>query len=115
MAEAELSTVARPYARAAFAYALNQAEGLAGWSRMLQLLAAVVNESVVQAALDDPLLSIEDETGLLVSLMSDDLSTQGRNFIVVLDDNDRLALIPKVAEQFEVLKANHEKLSLIHI
>ena len=109
MAEAEPSTVARPYARAAFSYALDQAEDLAEWSRMLQLLAAVVNESVVQAALDDPLLSTEDETRLLVNLMSDELSEQGRNFIVVLSEYDRLALIPTVAEQFEVLKANHEK------
>ena len=109
MGEAELSTVARPYARAAFSYALDEAGGLAKWSRMLQLLAAVVSESVVQAALDDPLLSTEDETSLLVSLMSDELSAQGRNFIVVLSEYNRLALIPTVAEQFEVLKANHEK------
>ena len=109
MGEAELSTVARPYARAAFSYALDEAGGLAEWSRMLQLLAAVVNESVVQAALDDPLLSTEDETRLLVSLMSDELSEQGRNFIVVLAEYGRLALIPTVVEQFEVLKANHEK------
>ena len=109
MAEAEPSTVAGPYARAAFSYALDQAEDLAEWSRMLQLLAAVVNESVVQAALDDPLLSTEDETRLLVSLMIDELSEQGRNFIVVLAEYDRLASIPTVAEQFEVLKANHEK------
>ena len=74
-----------------------------------QLLAAVVNESLVQAALDDPLLNTEEETRLLVSLMSDELSEQGRNFIVVLAEYDRLALIRTVAEQFEVLKANHEK------
>ena len=41
--------------------------------------------------------------------MGDDLSDQGRNFIGVLAEYDRLALIATVAEQFEVLKANHEK------
>ncbi len=35
MAEAELSTVARPYARAAFSQALNEPSGLETWSRML--------------------------------------------------------------------------------
>lgn len=109
MAEAELPTVARPYARAAFSYALEQTDGLAVWSRMLQLLAAAVNESVVQTALDNPLLTTEDETRLLVTLMGDDLSNEGRNFIGVLAEYDRLVLIPTVAEQFEVLKANHEK------
>lgn len=109
MAEAELSTVARPYARAAFSFALDQDGGLAHWSRMLQLLSAAVNESIVQAALDDPLLTMDDKTSFLFDLMGDDLSDQGRNFIGVLAEYDRLALIATVAEQFEVLKANHEK------
>ena len=109
MAEAELSTVARPYARAAFSFALEQDGGLAHWSRMLQLLSAAVNESIVQAALDDPLLTMDDKMSFLFDLMGDDLSDQGRNFIGVLAEYDRLALIATVAEQFEVLKANHEK------
>ena len=109
MAEAELSTVARPYARAAFSFALDQDGGLARWSRMLQLLSAAVNESIVQAALDDPLLTMDDKTSFLFNLMGDDLSGQGRNFIGVLAEYDRLTLIATVAKQFEVLKANHEK------
>ena len=76
---------------------------------MLQLLSAAVNESIVQAALDDPLLTMDDKTSFLFNLMGDDLSGQGRNFIGVLAEYDRLALIATVAEQFEVLKANHEK------
>ena len=47
MAEAELATVARPYARAAFATALDEADGLVSWSKMLALLSAAV---VVSAA-----------------------------------------------------------------
>ena len=76
---------------------------------MLQLLSAAVNESIVQAALDDPLLTMDDKTSFLFDLMGDDLSDQGRNFIGVLAEYDGLALIATVAEQFEVLKANHEK------
>ena len=110
MAGAELSTVARPYARAAFSYALDQAGGLDKWSTMLRILAAVINESAVQSMLDDPLLTIENQTHLLVSLMDDDLSPEGRNFIGVLAEYNRLALIPNVTEQFELLKANHEKI-----
>ena len=60
MAEAELSTIARPYARAAFSFALDQSEGLSAWSRMLGLLAAAVNEPLVEEALDNPLLTTED-------------------------------------------------------
>ena len=109
MAEAELSTVARPYARAAFSYALDQDGGLGKWSRMLGLLAAAVSESVVQEALDNPLLTTDQETELLVSLMGDDLTADGRNFLDVLAEYGRLSLLPTISEMFELLKANHEK------
>jgi F-type H+-transporting ATPase subunit delta len=109
MAEAELTTIARPYARAAFSYALDQAEGLGKWSRMLALLAAAIREPVVQKALDDPMLTTADETGLLLALMGDDITDEGRNFIAVLAEYDRLALIPTISDMFELLKANHEK------
>ncbi|MGK0259094.1 MAG: F-type H+-transporting ATPase subunit delta [Candidatus Azotimanducaceae bacterium] len=109
MAEAELPTIARPYARAAFSYALDQSEGLGQWSRMLLLLAGAISEPVVQDALDNPLLTTEEETKLLLQLMGDDLDEAGRNFIGVLAEYDRLALLPTISEMFELLKANHEK------
>jgi len=109
MAEAELSTISRPYARAAFAYALDQADGLAHWAKMLQLLAAVLNEPVVTDALDNPLLTTDAEMALLVDIMGDDLSEDGSNFVGVLAENNRLALLPTISEQFELLKSNHEK------
>ena len=109
MAEAELATIARPYARAAFSYALDQESGLAAWSRMLQLLSAAVSEDVVRIALDNPLLSGEDEANLLINLLGDEISTEGRNFVNVLAGYDRVALIPEIADMYELLKANHEK------
>lgn len=109
MAEAELSTIARPYARAAFSHALDQADGLAGWSRMLQLLSAALEQPVVQEALDDPRLTTNDEKALLMQIMADDLSEDGGNFVGVLAEYNRLALLPTISTQFELLKHNHEK------
>ena len=109
MAEAELSTIARPYARAAFSFALDQADGLSIWSRMLQLLAAATSEPTVAEALDNPRLTTEDEAGLLIQLLGDDLNDQGKNFISTLAEYGRLALLPTIAEMFELLKNNHEK------
>ena len=107
MAEAELPTIARPYARAAFSRGLDQADGLGTWSRMLSLLAAAVLEPIVEKALDNPTLTIEDETGILLGLMGDDLNQDGQNFVNVLAENGRLALLPTIYELFELLKANH--------
>ncbi len=109
MAEAELTTIARPYARAAFSHALDHEGGLGTWSRMLGLLAAAVAEPVVQDALDNPLLTTESEMDLLFQLMGDDLNQDGKNFVGVLAEYNRLALIPTISETFELLKSNHEK------
>ena len=72
MAETELATIARPYARAAFTYALDQTEGLVTWSRMLSLLAATARQEMVRQALDDPSLSDEQGAELLMSLVRRD-------------------------------------------
>jgi len=109
MAEAELPTIARPYARAAFSRGLDQADGLGNWFRMLNLLAAAVSEPIVEEALDNPTLTTEDETGILLELMGDDLNQDGQNFVSVLAENGRLGLLPTIFELFELLKSNHEK------
>ncbi len=109
MAEAELATIARPYARAAFSTALDQTEGLAHWSRKLTLLSAAMGESVVRVALDNPRLSGEDKAALLVDLLGDELGPDAGNFVSVLADYDRIELLPEIAEMFQLLKANHEK------
>ena len=109
MAKAELPTIARPYARAAFSRGLDQTDGLGAWSKMLSLLAAAVSEPIVEEALDNPTLTTEGETSLILQLMGDDLNQDGRNFVSVLAEYGRLALLPVIAHLFELLKANHEK------
>ncbi|MCZ6503290.1 MAG: F0F1 ATP synthase subunit delta [Gammaproteobacteria bacterium] len=109
MAEAELATIARPYARAAFSYALSQAKGLTAWSKMLALLAVASSEKIVREALDDPLLSGVEEAKLLIGVLGDELSDEAQNFVTVLAGYSRIELLPNIAEMFELLKANHEK------
>ena len=115
MAEAELATIARPYARAAFSFALDQSEGLTNWSGMLKLLAATASEQIVRDALDDPMLSGEDEASLLTSILGDELSQGAINFIGVLGDYGRIELLPEISDMFELLKANHEKTMEVEI
>ncbi len=109
MAEAEVTTVARPYARAAFSCALDEDGGLATWSRMLLMLKAVISDAKVCDLLEDPLLTTEQQKQMIADLMGDDLSAKGANFVDVLAANDRLELMPTVSDMFEHLKANYEK------
>ena len=109
MAEAELSTVARPYARAAFSQALNESSGLETWSRMLKMLAATVQQEAVPAVLDSPATTTEDETKFLIDLLGEELNQFGQNFVSVLSDYGRTALLPEISAMFELLKAHHEQ------
>ena len=108
MAEAELATIARPYARAAFSVALEQ-DALTDWSGMLALLAGAAQDEGVATHLDDPKLSGHESAAFLVSMFADELSDSVKNFLDVLSSNGRLKLIPTIAEQYESLKAQHEK------
>lgn len=109
MAEAELTTIARPYARAAFSHALDSSGGLGVWSDMLRMLAEAVKAPTVQTALENPRLTTNEEAGLLVRLMGDNLTPNGQNFIGALAEHGRLTLLPRISELFELLKSNHEK------
>ena len=109
MAESELTTVARPYARAAFAQALGEASGLSSWSTMLGLLAATVQQELVKVALDNPKLTTEDEASLVIQVMGEELSETASNFVHVLAKYNRISLLPVIAELYELQKANHEK------
>ena len=105
---AERSTLARPYARAAFEVA--QAEGdLARWSEMLELVATIVADEQVQPLLDDPTLEPEQLSELVLGVAGDRLDEEGRNLIRLLAENRRLALMPEIVELFAELRSEAER------
>jgi F-type H+-transporting ATPase subunit delta len=104
---AEPSTVARPYAEAAFKLA-DETGALGRWSEMLAALAAVAAEPRLRSAAADPRLSDAQRAGLFISVLGGRLTAEVENFVRVLAQNDRLALFPQIREQFEVLKNERE-------
>jgi len=104
---AEPSTVARPYAEAAFGLAL-EAGALAKWSEMLAALALVGADERVRAAVADPNLTDAQIAGLFISILSGRLDGDAENFVRVLTENGRLGLLPEIRAQFEALKNEHE-------
>ncbi len=100
---AELTTIARPYAEAAFALA-RDAHALPVWSQMLRLVSAVVADPKVAQALDNPVLDIGARESLLLSICGDQLNAEGRSFIRVLIEADRIAVLPQIQQMFEALK-----------
>lgn len=104
---AEPSTVARPYAEAAFRLA-DEAGALAKWSEMLGALALVAGDARVRAAVSDPNLSDVKAAGLFLAILAGKLSGDAENFVRVLAQNGRLGLLPEIRVQFEALKNERE-------
>jgi len=100
---AEITTIARPYAEAAFALA-RDGNALPVWSEMLRFASAVVADPQMARALDDPRLDGPAKESLLLSIAGDKLNTQGRSFMHVLVEGDRLGALPSIAVQFDALK-----------
>ncbi len=105
---AETSTLARPYAKAAFNYAVG-ANALREWSKMLVTAGAVTEQEVVVRLLASPTHTTAQQAEALIDICGDSLDEKGRNFIHSLSDNRRLPLLPEITRQFETLKAGLEK------
>jgi F-type H+-transporting ATPase subunit delta len=104
---AEPSTIARPYAEAAFRLADSQGK-LADWSAALANLAAVAADARVRAAVADPNLSAPKVAGLFISILAGKLSGDLENFVRVLAENGRLDVLTEIRAQYEALKNERE-------
>jgi F-type H+-transporting ATPase subunit delta len=100
---ADKLTVARPYARAAFAEARGE-DRLAPWSQALKVAAQVVKDPRVEGLLDNPRVTASELAELVIGIAGADLGKHGENFVRTLAANRRLAYLPEISAQFEVLK-----------
>ena len=98
-------TLARPYARAAFAIA-RDAGALPAWSDALAFAARVAADPTVAALLGNPGLIQADATTLLAPEGAD--ATFG-NFLGLLFENRRLPLLPEIAGMFDELRFEAER------
>ncbi len=105
---AELSTLARPYARAAFEYARDN-DNLPAWSEQLRVAAAVAGTETMIKVLSNPSLTAEQQAQSLTDVCGDSLNAEGKNFIALLASNKRLPLLAEISDLFEQYKANQEK------
>ncbi len=106
---ADRATIARPYARAAFAHA-SAAKDLASWSKLLGAAAIAAADERVAPLIGNPHVTGEELVDLLGGMSKQAAGEGGTNFLRVLADNGRLALLPEIAAQFEKLRADVEGL-----
>ena len=104
---AEVNTVARPYTKAAFEYAMDKGN-LDQWSATLTLAAAAAEDENVVRVLGNPALTDAQKADLMIGLC-EEADEAGKNFLRLLAENKRLAILPEISAQFAKLKADQEK------
>ncbi len=103
----ELTTVARPYAKAAFDFAV-EANAIDNWLEMLVFAAEVSKDDTIKGYLSGG-TSVEQSQDLFLKVCGEQLNSSGENFIKVLAENGRLMVLPQIVAQFSEFKAEHEK------
>jgi F-type H+-transporting ATPase subunit delta len=120
----ERTTLARPYAEAVFRLA-SERKALKAWSEMLQLAVTVLRDSQMAALAENPrvprarfvefMLDVCDAHGRASAAGGRTPEAAGKrldkdaaNFIRLLSENQRLALLPEIVELYEALRASAE-------
>ena len=111
---AELATIARPYAEAAFALAKQRGE-LADWSAMLSLMVSVYDDPEFRSAIGAPSVTSDDVERLMLAICGERIDGKARNFIQLLTENGRLSTIREVYKLYERLKSEDEGVVDAHI
>ena len=104
---AEQTTIARPYALAVFSLAEEQND-LKSWSETLQLAAAIASDADMQGLIKNPSVDKERLAAVFIDICGKKITDQAKNLINVLVENGRMAELPEIARQYEVLKAEAE-------
>ena len=103
----ELTTVARPYARAAFELAVEN-NNIKAWSEMLSFAAEVVINPTVVVILSST-KTAQELADLVINICDDQLDESGRNLINLMAENGRLSVLPRVAELYAYLVTEHNQ------
>lgn len=114
----DLTTIARPYAKALFELALNSKQ-LPEWSDVLAVLTqAILNPEAAQL-LGNPMVTASEQTKFLLSVVADSKQKVDpkliEGFVELLAANKRLFLIPGITDQYALLRAEQEKTMVVSV
>lgn len=104
----KLTSIARPYALAAFEYALDKHD-LAEWQTMLQNAARISENKDMVWLLNDPEVSQTQITEIYEDILKNSLDDERKNFIHLLAEYGRLEALPEMAALFAKYRADYEK------
>ncbi|WP_392564956.1 F0F1 ATP synthase subunit delta [Orbus wheelerorum] len=95
---ADLVTIARPYAKAAFDFAVER-NCIEEWQKMLVVASHVSQAEQIKSVLTSD-MKPDSTANVFISICKDELDEYRTNFIKVMAENKRLALLPEVLTLF---------------
>ena len=100
----ELTTIARPYAKAVFDFAIEQISidksTVKKWEEMLGFLAEVVENDTIKDFLTSS-FSAEKLADTVISICGEQVDQYGQNLIRLMAENKRLTVLPIVFKEFQ--------------
>ena len=100
----ELTTIARPYAKAVFDFAIEQRSidksTVKKWEDMLGFLAEVVENDTMKDFLTSS-FSAEKLADTVISICGEQVDQYGQNLIRLMAENKRLTVLPIVFKEFQ--------------
>ena len=103
----ELTTVARPYAKAAFDFAVEK-DAVAKWQEMLAFAGAVAANDDMHQLLSGA-VAADTLADIFNNVCGEQLDEHGQNLVKVLAENKRLAALPEISTLFDAFKADYDK------
>ncbi|MBL4908446.1 MAG: F0F1 ATP synthase subunit delta [Alteromonadaceae bacterium] len=109
----QLTTVARPYAKAAFDFAV-EANAIDSWLAQLTFAAEVSKDATIYDYISGG-ASTEQAITLFLNVCGEQVDSKGQNFIKIMAENKRLLALPQVLAQFCELKAEYEQTIVVDV
>lgn len=114
----ELTTIARPYAKAAFDFAIEQNRANKGavekWDQMLHFSSELIKDEKMQTFLDS-FFSAKKLADTVISICGEQLDQYGQNFIRLMAENKRLKVLPAVYKEFQRHVEENQKLAEVQV
>jgi F-type H+-transporting ATPase subunit delta len=110
----ELTPLARPYAKAMFAAAIEDSS-LESTSKELETIALAANSPEVAGAIENPSLSRKQVVDLLLDLFDSEISDKSKKLLAILAENKRLNLFKTIFVIYTELVQEHNNQSSVEV